>query len=288
MPAEDWLDLADTDGELLGMCCGTISEIRDVFLGSLRGGRTFDMKDLEKVAWLALSHEPWMEYEESHVDEEDIIWRLVRLWNAIKDKCKKYRSKPHSIDVNDVDVALSAMQHMPLFISMERHVSNPRRGCLLWQTSKMWPFVKVLYEKFGEVSTLPMEGWGAVDEEGELASTVGGPAMYPTEEELDKVMECWDEETRAFYTKKKVKLSAKEGLTIIDDHRPTIMTGCVLRSGSQPNFTLIPEEVVRAMAESAGWEIRETEDGVEAWGEYHVPEEKPIVIGGQDAADDEI
>lgn len=95
---DEWLDLMDTEGRALGMCCGTISAARDILLGELRGGRWIDGEKLTRFVGL-LSHHDGFEYmlprTEKNYEEwgsyaferpaDDPIYRLWEIYDKIKD-----------------------------------------------------------------------------------------------------------------------------------------------------------------------------------------------------------
>lgn len=90
--SDEWMDLMNTEGEFLGICCGTISSSRDILLAQLRHGGWISCKDAWELAetlrshdgfeWmtetgnLAPKHRPWKK-------ENDPIYKFWRAWRII-------------------------------------------------------------------------------------------------------------------------------------------------------------------------------------------------------------
>jgi hypothetical protein len=95
---DEWIDLMDTEGQALGMCCATISHARDILLAELRGGRWINGEKLWEFVEL-LRHHDSFEYMlppteknyqkwKSHTfkrPKDDPVYRLWEIYDAIKD-----------------------------------------------------------------------------------------------------------------------------------------------------------------------------------------------------------
>lgn len=74
-----------------GVCCGTISAIRDRIMGLLADGGWVSMRELAEIIELMKSHDGFMDwFEAGFTPDEDTLtnplYLLVRVWDVVKDR----------------------------------------------------------------------------------------------------------------------------------------------------------------------------------------------------------
>lgn len=159
-PDEVWLDIANKDGDLLPICCGDISAIRDQFIAALRDDRSMDASSLQAVAMNAVGHE----FADGHP-----VRLICDLYKEIKDKLT-IRTDLLSTDTNNIEDVIHhvAMNKIWEFASNElwdkcsadtniKYCSSRNR-----KLYELFPFVKTLYEKLLSTGYNPVEGYALV------------------------------------------------------------------------------------------------------------------------------
>lgn len=191
--AEEWVDLMDTEGEFLPMCCGTISHIRDVLIGCLRDGGMITASDLSEIVQLLKDH------HDCGDNDSDPLVRLQQTWDAIKDQAK-LRVSGYKIDPSDFLTAFGILYHSSSVIAwnfpgkdedeeFERKVSNSTAFI------RLLPAIKTIHKHLTELGVEPVDGF-AVCEGDEVLQAYRGLAVYRTPERAEEIRKLFNDKEK--------------------------------------------------------------------------------------------
>jgi hypothetical protein len=229
--AEEWADLLNKEGEYLTICCANISRIRDILMDVIREDHEISSDHLAEAAELVKGH-GCEQYPPEHP-----LSRLVALYEKTK-KHLRYGLGTHhdTVDLDNPHKVLEALASYanaytwacfnlrtgdPDHPIMDRRVQDcaNREKALI----DLWPVVRTLYHRLSELS-LPVPGFGLVDEKGEIGYSNSGLAVYHNEAFAQEVCDRWNKvertshkkkEFRHTFTVKKVIVSLERGLVIL-------------------------------------------------------------------------
>lgn len=187
------MDVCSREGDLLPMCCGTISSMRDIIMGTLRDAGWIEVDDLADLIGLMKQHEGFQElFEVTHratVDPADPFLRIALAWEALDD-CME-RDYPHSSpkveDPTDLRDAISILSQgcsllgwrdlfrreeydaesyptMPAEELERRNADAAFKHAVDTTTVllRLVPAIQTVYHQIRERYPDPVEGWTAV------------------------------------------------------------------------------------------------------------------------------
>lgn len=178
-PAQ-WVDLLNTEGELLPACCAQISAIRDELFTTIRDDSMIRAEDLKGIV-LAIHHHDCSEMNEC-------MKYLVNLWEAIKDHADE--RAPSSFDHNDFDDAIhviyrssSDLNCPPFRLPTEQNETKKLHQ--MYDMAKLFPAFRTVFD-FLLNARFPELPCYVVMYGKEILQTIAGPAIYPNKEQAEK------------------------------------------------------------------------------------------------------
>lgn len=175
----EWLDLLNTEGELLGACCGTISEIRDHLIQALREDRWLRANELRIVAGLIESH---------GCESSRPLDYLTNLWQTIKADADGPRKT--TVDLADMKSVMRAMDELTRIYAVHQFLPYTTGGQSEYVKtivlSRLLPLVGALHKHLTEAQIPPITGY-AVFLDGKLCGTDSNPLVFNTQEIAEEV-----------------------------------------------------------------------------------------------------
>ncbi len=157
---EVWVDLCNSEGEYLPMCCANISSIRDMLMGALREGGYMSCADLSECARLAEEH-GW----EHEVEEYDAVSEIIKLWTFVE-PFAEVRVQSTGIDPNDPKDACRLVSRCSygfiydcLFDRNSVEGEAEFKRCRIDALRKIIPAIGVLYRRIEELNPGELNGW---------------------------------------------------------------------------------------------------------------------------------
>jgi hypothetical protein len=218
---EEWADLLNKEGQYLGACCADISRIRDILQGACREDHFIEVEDLHEAVYLAKHH--------GFTISDEPIGRMIALWGKIKDDAR-VRSEGTSVKKDDPKDALELLykssgaicwddlyskEGQSKDVAFDRHM-NRNYALATIQTA-----VRTLFFKLKELDPGPIEGYGIIREDDEVANTSRGLAVFRTGSTAKEVCDRWNKpkDRKHTYIVKKVRISMERGYEVLpDDH----------------------------------------------------------------------
>lgn len=191
---KQFMDVCSRGGDLLPMCCGTISEMRDIITETLREGGWIQMDKLTALVSLMRHHEGYQEMfdpkQRATMNQKDPFVRIALAWEALVD-CMQ-TDYPHNspkaevpTDVRDAAVLLSNAcalywmqdigrrgeaypeENYPRMSAEERAQKNAEARfdhakSKIEATLRILPPLRTMWEKVVAEAPGPIEGWCAV------------------------------------------------------------------------------------------------------------------------------
>lgn len=204
--ADDWIDIADPEGDLLPSCCAAISEIRSVLLRCLSDGQYITCTELCEIYVLIKDH---------GCDEDCILNDLIEIWEEIKDKALT-ESSTKGLNPDDLNDAIRIMSDAVTTINFNQMFQKEYQSEVieLNQLRILFPAIRTIYQeiqnKFGEF----VKGYAIVDKENNVVPTrVGGLGIYEKKSTAEQgIKQAFKGSTD--YSVRKVKLSI-EGIDFL-------------------------------------------------------------------------
>lgn len=220
--SEEWADLLNREGELLHSCCADISRIRDILQDACRNDYCISVEDLFEAACLAENHG-------FKANEDHPIGRIILLWEKVKDHARQ-RFSTFTANLENPKDALEMLFQAAGVITWEELVHKDEvmfesKVCRNAALATIQSAVRVLSLKLKEMNEGPVEGYGIVQQNNEIAHTARGLAVFETPEIAQKICEKWNSieeendnmKTKNTYSVKKVKISMEKGLEFINN-----------------------------------------------------------------------
>jgi hypothetical protein len=226
---EEWADLLNKEGEYLGVCCANISRVRDILMDAIREDGEVRATDLEEAAELIKGHGC------EHYEEDHPLSRLVALYETLKDHLHEGHHLFHnSFNPDDPDEALkafatyaSAYSDYSFQMRMGGDDADPARkfhDCVNREKALI-DIASVLHTLVTKLRSLSIGlfGYGLIDEEGKVAYSRSGLAVYKDEAFAKELCERWNREEegserrkrgRKKYTVRPVYVSMDRGVEI--------------------------------------------------------------------------
>lgn len=160
---DDYINICDSDGELLPTCCSEISSIRDSFIDSLRDGCFIDIKNIHNIYLNALNH---------NFDQNHPISNVCRIYKELENLCNLKNIYINTIDVCDInditfDLAINhVLEFLQDYLNYDSYSDEkPKRVCANFNLSlkRSLPYIKILYEKIRELNSGSVECYALVD-----------------------------------------------------------------------------------------------------------------------------
>jgi hypothetical protein len=209
-----WSDLFDADGDLLPICCASISEIRDCFIEAKRSSGWMQIDDIVNITNNSISHE----FEENHP---------VSIIKKIYNKIFLYMDEIHSLGTKNVDNIEDACDLLTKF-SYEFVYQSFLTGFSDIQTKanlnysiySIVPAINTLYNKLQKLRLSPIEGYALINLATNKVYTMSsGLSIFPTVEEAEKIKSYWLEVKQIHDSKeceiRKVRITIEKGIEFI-------------------------------------------------------------------------
>lgn len=215
---EQWVDIANPDGDILPYCCSAISGIRDELIDCLCNGGWIYTHDLFDVVMSLKSH-----------DCNNILTELIELWNIIKDDVKE--EKPYTLDPNKFDDAINLLSQCSSLLSwsnifslriddkdyeqrlLTRNISKYK------QYASLFPAIKTIYNEIVNQQHKPFHVYALTEEvDGKtelLTLRSGGYCVFDNE---DRAKEMCDEFNKMYESNievKFVRISVENGVEFL-------------------------------------------------------------------------
>ena len=219
---QEWLDIISSDSEILGSCCATISNARDILYAQARHGRWIDAKDLWEFVeilshhdgfeyMLPQTHENYEEwscwYDKTAKPTDDPIYRLWEVYDKTKDhlKLKVPHDKPYPEDSKvrePVHAAISTLYDgvHNLFWSTscfsEGRENDPQWMVDQKRARRQLTIARLLQDLLTHIDTLDLgdfDGFAICkrDELDDICRNMLGKCIFTTEAEAQGMIERW-------------------------------------------------------------------------------------------------
>ena len=212
-PAQ-WVGVLHREGQWLGACCGTISSIRDRLMQALADGGWVSMGDLASIIELMRSHDgfsDWFEDEFSPVEDNlaDPLYLLARIWAVVKTRrwaswldvpAKKTPERRVETSGRTLERALEYSNIVGMYhpgdyedpAAMARAEFRHNRD-VMTALARVIPALKLFTESLEGRIPQPIRGCAIVrkDDREVVLDTIGGPAIYQSEDEANEVLGYW-------------------------------------------------------------------------------------------------
>lgn len=162
-----WVDVLDRDGEILGVCCGNISRIRDILCQAICDSSYIDVRELAEAHSLIVSH--------GCSDTKRPLKTVVKLWEKVKEIMGEDIPKTRSskFDPNNVKDCLQALETaLPALIfnqygfgnddAVRKHLKKVQDVHML---RTVIPSIRTLHKRIAELNPGPLEGFAVVDKQ---------------------------------------------------------------------------------------------------------------------------
>ena len=184
---EVWADLANTEGELLGVCCANVSTMRDCFIGALREDGWMRFDDLQTLVVNMAGHD-W--------DKLHPATKLKEIYEKIKDYGHE-SSGTQGYDLNNPEDALEVINHFcnshiygSMYQGWPRFQDKVNHN---FDISSVLPAIHTIANHLKELGFGPVEGFAIVSKKtGKVFEIAGGRvAIYETKEMCEEVIGHW-------------------------------------------------------------------------------------------------
>ncbi len=153
---EQWLDMFNVEGDILPYCCSTISNIRDVLIGTLRNDGYISTSELEDVADALKAH------HDCDDNEDNELRYLLNLWETVKDDTNVSACKLPTRDPNDLFDALNVLEEYLPKIAFDRIVSDKdgaNAAAVMRCLHSIMPCIATIHSAIKENKVEPVIGW---------------------------------------------------------------------------------------------------------------------------------
>lgn len=198
-PKEVWGDLANKEGDLLPMCCGSISTIRDVFIEAMRSDGEMSVEGMELIVANAVNHT--FDAINCGHDSDHPVTKVLKVWEELH-PYMDFKSGLMDSDPKSVEDALYRVSFNKIWkfcseygwYSLSNNWGKNAHDRAIHNKAlfDILPTVKVLYEKLHEIKFPPVEGYCLVRKATNLPyETNRGFAIFDNKEEAQKTLERW-------------------------------------------------------------------------------------------------
>lgn len=219
-PAQ-WVGVVHREGQWLGVCCGTISAIRDRIMSALADGGWVTPRDLEGIIELLKSHDGFEEwFAEGFTPDGDTLtnplYMLARVWEVVKTRrwaswmdvpAKKNPNRRLENAAHNLEESLRMYGFVQMYHSSGDHPESldgldkeaQRKAEFLHHRdvnltlSRVLPALREFTDTLKWKVLLPIQGFGIVRKSDRevVLDTRGGPAIYLDEAEAQRVIGFW-------------------------------------------------------------------------------------------------
>lgn len=162
---QTWVNVLDREGEILGVCCGNISRIRDILCQALCDSGYIHIRDLAEVHSLIISHDC--------SSAKKPLKQLVTLWENVNEvlEGKMPELRTSVFNAENVEDCLQALETALPSLIFNKHMFNndslEQQHLSKIQTIAMLrtviPSIHTLHKKIEEICPEPLEGFAVVD-----------------------------------------------------------------------------------------------------------------------------
>ena len=213
-PAQ-WVGVLHREGQWLGICCGTISAIRDSLMQFLADGGWVSMRNLSEVIELMKTHDGFMEwFVPGFTPDRDTLtnplYLLVQVWDVVKDRrwaswldvpAKKSPKRQFESVAHTLENALRMYGYVEMFHSSGDHPDKEadikanfrHQRDVQIALSRVVPALREFTDSLKWKMCLPIEGVAIVrrDDREVVLDTRGGPCIYPNDAEANEIIAFW-------------------------------------------------------------------------------------------------
>lgn len=213
-PAQ-WVGIVHREGEWLGVCCGTISAIRDCIMSLLANGGWASMRELAEIVELMKTHDGFMEwFDAGFTPDQDTLtnplYLLVQVWNVVKDRrwaswmdvpAKRTPERRRETCAHTLENALRMYGYVQMFHSSGDHPDEEAKRKAEFRhrqdetltLSRVVPALREFTDSLKWKMCLPIEGVAIVrrDDREVILDTRGGPCIYLDEAEAREIIAFW-------------------------------------------------------------------------------------------------
>lgn len=232
--AEQWSDIANRHGRFLGMCCATISQLRDLLVAALHEAGWISMDALREVIVLARGHDllPRTAAEQDALNP----WTLLaRVWEAVEPYAKPAAASGNSLrnlanDPRDLENALEIVSLLAARLAYDTAFTteaDAREACgLRLNLVRLLPALATVNARVATLWPGDFTGvalvWKATPDH--IIETNGGPTLYATREASEETLRWWrrtDPEVDAKVRFRPVRVTLEKGLEFLDEAEAT-------------------------------------------------------------------
>jgi len=214
--SEEWVEIVNKEGELLGSCCATISEIRDTLIDVLRNNYSISTCDLHDIV-------ETLNYHNGECETENCVvqLRLSDLWEKIKED-SKLEERICKVDPTNIKDAFSILYQSSAvmawnFLNKSGEDGQFNHDSIRYQEFiKILPAIKTIYNSIVDSKFEPFEGF-AICDGAEMLKLRSGVFLFPTYDKAKKIVDEIEQiKNNKKYTIRSVKLSLDNGTQFKD------------------------------------------------------------------------
>jgi hypothetical protein len=210
-PSEIWVDLFDSEGELLSSCCANISRVRDILIGAARQSGMVATEKLFEIYYLLKDHGCF----ELTGEPTEPLEYLKNLWLAVEADTKEQKpiaSNPENL-LDAIDIIQKACAHITWSKVFEDHPMEHTEAGNQLELARMLPALRTLNEKLNTLNA-EVEAYAVYSGE-DVVEIRSGYALFKTEETANMLAKVYNEESEDMKcVVKKVKVSLENGIQI--------------------------------------------------------------------------
>lgn len=193
LTGDQWADLASREGKYLGVCCGSISMIRDELVSALRNGGWIPVDRLREIVRAATEHDGL--FPKKGQNKTRNPWATIaRVWAAVEPYAAPEPGQD-ALNPNSPAEAMAVISSLALQNVVDGVFEpTPKHATSCLHLARFAPAIKTLYARLAELWPGDFVGVALVRVESpdRIISTYGGPAMYPQPEDAEDTLAWWE------------------------------------------------------------------------------------------------
>lgn len=195
---QQWVDILDKEGEYLGACCATISEVRDYMFGAAREGGWIDVKELAAAVELIESHNGSHE-DDPEIDPlgtDDPIHMMITVWKMVQDHAyvdEFVKPLDHTDPENAAEIVHKSCGEIRwggFFCGGTGDKKQDEFACKAFRVKtlyKLLPALHTLYHKARKLAPNKLNGYAlCVGDVVIIEGRAGGWEVLPTKKEAER------------------------------------------------------------------------------------------------------
>jgi hypothetical protein len=190
-PKEVWADLGNKEGNLLGVCCGNISTMRDCFVDAWREDGWMTAESMQQLVVNMESHE----WEGSHPAS-----KVKQVYEALLDHLEirpAFFSDPEELGgtvsriwFGDIWRFCARYGHDSMFSDWAKSIQSKATHNL--RLHEILPTVKLLYEKLAETKFPPVEGYALINKNNQIYEFRNSTlAIFDSKRQAEEILNNW-------------------------------------------------------------------------------------------------